>query len=198
MRLYLDIETLPAPTDLHEVFLSTLKEPPGTDEERREKIAETSLHGEFGRILCIGYLKEPGMAEPAVLTGAEPDQLRRFWEIARGVTLFVGHNLFDFDLPFLRKRSIVHRIRPLDISLARYRSSPVYDTMQEWSSWNPRERVRLDTIAKVLGLRSSKDGLDGSKVALYHEQGRDEEIFRYCKDDVRLVREVHRRMTFQE
>ena len=198
MRLFLDIETLPAPESLHDLYLSTLKEAPEDDEERKEALSETSFRAEFGRILCIGYQKEPGMKAPDVLTGDEAPMLRKFWEIAKGVTLYVGHNILDFDLPFLIKRSIINRVRPLEISLARFRRQPVYDTMHEWNLWNERDKPRRDTLAKILGLETSKKGIDGSKVAEYHAAGRDAEIFAYCKDDVRLVREIHRRMTFEE
>lgn len=196
-RLFLDIETLPAPPELHELVLATLKTSPDDEEERREAIADTSLRGEFGRILCIGYWKEAGMERPDVLTGEEPDMLRRFWQIAQGVSLYVGHNILDFDLAFIFKRSVIHGVKTLPINFARYRTDPVYDTMRVWSQWQTREKIGLDTLAKVLGLRSSKKDLDGSKVAAWHEAGRDAEIYEYCKDDVRLARDVYRRMTFE-
>ncbi len=197
MKLFLDIETLPAPPDKHELVLGMLKEPPEDADERAEAIALTSLHAEFGRILCIGYWCEPEMTAPDVLTGDEPAMLSKFWEIARRAGLYIGHNLLDFDLPFLIKRSIIHRVKPHPISLVRYRKEPVYDTMQIWSNWDRADKCSLDKLAKALGLETSKKGIDGSMVAGFHEAGRDAEIFAYCKDDVRLVREVYRRMTFE-
>jgi len=196
-RLFLDIETLPAPPELRGLVLSTLKEPPENDDEERAILESTSLRGEFGRILCIGYWMEPPMTQADVLTGDEPEMLRRFWEIARGAALYVGHNILDFDLPFLVKRSIIHRVKPLPISFARYRSEPVYDTMKQWNLWG-RDRIGLDALAKVLGLRTSKGAIDGSKVAGAHAAGRDAEIYAYCKEDVRLARDVYRRMTFAD
>lgn len=198
MRLYLDIETLPAPPEMRETVLSTLKEQPLDEEGRKLALEETSFRAEFGRVLCIGYLKEPGMSEPDVLCGDEPAMLRRFWELARGARLFVGHNIFEFDLPFLIRRSIIHRVKPHPIAFIRYRNQPIYDTMQEWAQWTWRGRVGLDTLAKAMGLRSSKAAMDGSQVAEYHAQGRDAEIYAYCKDDVRVTREIYRRMTFSE
>jgi 3'-5' exonuclease len=195
-RLFLDIETLPAPPDARDLWRSTLREPFATPEEEEAAFAETGLRGEFGRVFCIGYWKEPGMAAPDVLGGAEPDMLRRFWELARGVDLYVGHNILDFDLPFLVKRSIIHRVRPLALPFARYRSEPIYDTMHLWSSWG-RDRVSLDTLAKALGLPTSKGTLNGSLVASAFAAGRFDEICAYCRDDVRLVRDVYRRMTFE-
>ncbi|MBI2933043.1 MAG: ribonuclease H-like domain-containing protein [Planctomycetes bacterium] len=197
MRLYLDIETLPVPPERVDVFLSTVKPPCASEEERREAIAQTSLHAEFGRILCIGIWREPGMDGPEILAGPEADMLRRFWQQARGVRQYVGHNILSFDLPFLIKRSIVHGIPPLPISLARYRSDQVYDTMEMWNFWSSRERISLDTLAKVLGLKSSKGEINGGCVAKVHAAGRDAEIYAYCMQDVRLTREIYKRMTFE-
>ncbi len=193
VRLFLDIETLPVAPEMRDAWRSTLKDP---EEDEEEAYARTSLSGDFGRLLCIGYWREPGMDAPDCLTGDEPSMLKRFWEMARGTRLYVGHNVLDFDLPFLVKRSIVHRVHALPISFARYRRDPVFDTMREWGAWG-RNHASLDTLAKALGLRSSKGAIDGSKVAELHEAGRDAEIVAYCKDDVRLVREVYQRMTFE-
>jgi len=45
----------------------------------------------------------------------------------------VGHNIYDFDLKFILKRSIIHGVRPtVDRSFARYRKRPIFDTMYEW------------------------------------------------------------------
>lgn len=76
----------------------------------------------------------------------EARTLRAFWKLLRGFNpkrdLVVGHNLFDFDLPFLYKRSIVQRVRPsVELSFARYRSQPIFDTMHEWNKWSPRKFV---------------------------------------------------------
>ena len=77
----------------------------------------------------------------------------------------------------------------------------VGESQQNVAYWElsdkPPRSDAIPKLAKVLGLRSSKESMDGSKVAAYHEAGRDAEIAAYCKEDVRLTRDVHRRMTFQ-
>jgi predicted PolB exonuclease-like 3'-5' exonuclease len=84
-------------------------------------------------------------------------------------------------------------------SLARYRSRTIYDTMCEWSQWSWKGRVSLDRLAKALGLQSSKEeGIDGSRVYDYFCAGCDEEIADYCMRDVELVRQIYRRMNFEE
>lgn len=87
--------------------------------------------------------------------------------------------------------SIINAVRPrTDISFARYRNKPIYDTMVEWELWNmDRTRVqKLDTLAKVLGLPTSKDEMDGSMVWQYFQDGKIDEICKYCMKDVELTR----------
>jgi hypothetical protein len=49
----------------------------------------------------------------------------------------VSHNIYDFDLKFILKRPVVHGVRPtVDLSFARYRNQPIFDTMYEWEWWS--------------------------------------------------------------
>jgi len=70
-----------------------------------EYFRQTSFQGEFGRIFCIGYAINGQPAE--VLTGDEKNILIDFWQIAKDIDLFVGHNIMDFDFRFIYKRSII-------------------------------------------------------------------------------------------
>ena len=55
------------------------------------------------------------------------------------VDRIVGHNIYNFDLPFIYKRSVVRGVRPsIELNFARYRNQPIYDTMCEWEKWNLR------------------------------------------------------------
>lgn len=206
IKLFLDIETIPASESLKKELAKQIQpenlEPESIQkwEEKIEKeYLSTSLNGDFGRILCIAYIKEtPAEVKKGVIKGDEPEILKEFWEIARDVGLFIGHNVLDFDLKFIFKRSVIHKIKPTkEISFARYRSNPIYDTMQEWRKWDTREKmISLDKLAKILGLPSSKGTLDGSKVYEFYKQGKLEEIYRYCMEDVELTRKIYNRLNF--
>jgi 3'-5' exonuclease len=132
----------------------------------------------------------------------EARTLHGFWKLLKGFNvsrdLVVGHNVFDFDLPFLYKRSVIQRVRPsIELSFARYRSRPIFDTMHQWNKWSPRKFVSLDRLAKVLGLESSKgQGIDGGRVYDKFCEGCHGEIADYCMRDVELVREIYYRMSF--
>ena len=69
--------------------------------------------------------------------------------------------------------------------------------MREWSKWESHN-ISLDTLAKALGLKSSKDGaINGSNVAKAYEEGRLKEIYDYCERDVELTRKIYNRLTFR-
>lgn len=212
IKLFLDIETLPAEEKMREEIAKEITSPKNLktedaikeweENEKPLKIEETfrktALSGDFGRILCVGYIKEMGQKiDKEVIKGEEVDILKKFWDVARDVDLFIGHNILGFDLKFIVKRSIVHRIKPtLPISFARFRSEPIYDTMCEWEKWSGF--ISLDKLAKALGFESSKGTLDGSKVYDYHQEGRTDEIYDYCMADVELTRKIYYRMNFSE
>lgn len=193
--LFFDIETVPTPESLEK---SGLKDPQLQLDEP-EIIKKLSLAAVTARILCIGYAVEPPRDSPvAILHGEETEILHDFWRIAADATLLVGHNALDFDLRFIAQRSIIRQIKPSrEIPFTRFRSSPVFDTMHEWSKWG-RDLIKLDLLARSLNISSPKTDLDGSKVYNYFRAGRQAEIYDYCKGDVETVRKVYRRMTFSD
>lgn len=194
--VFLDIETLPAQTALHGLVreLFGRRERTTTFEQY---LAATSLDGNFGRIYCIGYALDRGPV--TVIAGDEKEMLEQFWQLARTAGLFVGHNIIDFDMRFILKRSIILAVKPtIAISFARYRASPMFDTMREWERWAHGASISLGTLGRILGVGPSKGPYDGSDVARLYSEGRTEEIKRYCESDVALTRAVYYKMTFQE
>jgi hypothetical protein len=206
LKVFLDIETLPPERD-------PSRETPAPADEREYR--NLALSGDWGRVLTIGLIVErDGREIHRGLLGRERQTmmfhldeartLRAFWKLLRNFNprrdLVVGHNIFDFDLLFLYKRSVVHRVRPtIDLSFARYRSQPIFDTMYEWDRWRwGRGRASLDALARVLGLESSKREMDGSRVYDEFCAGRHNEIACYCMRDVELVRQIYYRLTFAE
>lgn len=199
-KMFLDIETIPAEKDKKDILLELYNRKLekgnknlGTFEEYLES---TGLDGSFGRICCLSYAVDD--TDPVSLSGDEKEILKKFWETARDIGLFVGFNVMDFDLRFIYQRSVIHGIHPTqDLSFARYRNSPIYDVMHEWSRWSNLGRTSLHGLAKALGLQSSKGGdIEGRHVAKAYKEGKIAEICRYCEKDVELTRQIYRRMTF--
>lgn len=194
-RLFLDIETLPAPTEQQELVRSQYQKNPDRSVLFEDYLRRTALNGNFGRVLCIGYAYDSDPA--AIISGDEPEILRAFWSVAAPADLFIGHNILEFDLPFIIKRSIIQRVKPSrQLSFARYRSEPIYDTKKEWDNWSNVPATSLDTLAKLFGYPTSKQGIDGSQVYDFWLAGRQKEIEDYCRRDVELTRRIYRRLNF--
>ena len=101
IKLFFDIETLPSADEHKEAYLEILrKKSKGTDEELHRS---TSFEGTFGRICSIAIIKEgpQGIIQKETFSGGEKEILEKFWDAARGVHRYVGHNIWGFDLPFI-------------------------------------------------------------------------------------------------
>jgi hypothetical protein len=109
--------------------------------------------------------------------------------------LLVGHNIINFDLPFIFQRCLVNNIavKPF-IDLSEFRVQGVYDTMRAW--WlGSRNRVALDDVAWALGIESSKTSeVEGSRVFELYQAGKLAAIREYNLNDVRVTRKVYERM----
>lgn len=202
VNLFFDIETIPSADEHKEIHLEILKKRNVNSSKTDDEIHRmTSFEGTFGRICCIGVIKEVNGKETfkEVFKGTEKEILEQFWSVAKDVDRFIGHNIWAFDLPFIYQRSIINGIKPRTLSFARYRNVPIYDTMLEWTLWNfdSSKSQKLDTMAKILGLPTSKDDMDGSMVWDYFQEGKIDEICKYCMKDVELTRKVYKKMEFE-
>ena len=74
--------------------------------------------------------------------------------------------------------------------LASKYDSIFFDTM---TKWNAQKRISMDKLARILGLQGKSD-IDGSKVWDMYKRGEHQAIADYCADDVRIVREIYKRM----
>jgi predicted PolB exonuclease-like 3'-5' exonuclease len=203
MKIFLDIETLPVGGEQVALVKEFWEEAKKQSNKRGREITSfddymrgTSFQGEFGRIFCICYA--PDNDEIVALSGDEKQILSDFWKVAREASLFIGHNVMDFDLRFIYKRSVVLGVKPSrELSFARYRSDPIFDTMREWEKWGA-QGVGLHKLCLALGISSPKEeGVDGSQIYDYYLAGRGDEIIEYCKRDVEAVRDVYNKITFQ-
>ena len=219
MKVVLDIETVQAPraewarlVGIDLLTTESCSEDSASDlfshaetQERVRKEDElyerSSFDGTFSRIVCIGMLIFSSDMIPqgnvAWYGINEKELLRRFWTRIGDLrpSLFITHNGLGFDLPFIKKRSVIHQIKPtMEISLARFRTEPVYDTMAIWSNWDTRGWVKLDVLARALSV-DSKSG-SGSQVAEMWAAGQGQAIAKYCLQDTYVTYACYQRMTF--
>lgn len=209
MKVVLDIETIQLPKE-EWAALKGVELIPAEDllqaaeaEEQNRDYERACFDPSFCRIICIGAIILTEGLEPqkaiAWYGANERELLRQFWERMGQVrpTLLITHNGLGFDLPFLRNRSIVQEVKPtLDLSLAKYRTDPVFDTMAVWANWESRGRVKLDVLARVLGLET-KSG-SGEQVAEKWQAGQGKEIAAYCLQDCYVTYACYARMNFRK
>ncbi len=221
MKIVLDIETVQAPRDEWARLVGRPKSSDaGTsaentddlfsraeaDEQRRsenELYERSAFDGTFSRIICIGVLSFSDAMEPqgslCWYGSNEKELLRQFWtRLAQDrPSLFITHNGLGFDLPFIKKRSVIHQVKPsVDISLARFRVEPVFDTMAVWSNWETRGWVKLDVLARALNVET-KSG-SGKQVADLWAKGQRREIAEYCLQDTYVTYACYCRMNFRQ
>jgi hypothetical protein len=153
---------------------------------------EFQMEGFRPRELVFG-IDESGREE------AERDALMGFLSLVanfdRETDELVGHNVVDFDLPFIFQRCLVHGLPvPRIVNLGEYSVRGVFDTMRHW--WfGARRHVSLDDVAWALGVESSKtDEVEGSRVFELYYAGKLGRIRDYNLADVRLTRLVYERM----
>lgn len=200
--LYLDIETIPAQEEKHqvlrEIHSKKLADGKKVSDKFEDYLAATTFDGAFGCIICIGYAIDDNPAE--VFSGNEKQVLKDFWEIAKEARLFIGFNNMDFDLRFIYQRSIINGVPPTqNLSFARYRNDPIYDIMWEWRKWAREPSVSLDTLAKAMNIPSSKGGeIEGKDVWKAYQDGKITQICEYCKKDVEVTRAIYKKMVFAE
>ena len=220
MKVVLDIETIQAPRE--EWARLAGKQPRGDEESgsegssdlfaagaaeaqrhaEDELYAKSAFDGTFSRLVCIALLEFSDQMEArsavAWYGSNERELLRQFWArlVQDRPTLFITHNGLGFDLPFLKKRSIINHVKPsFDITLAKFRTEPVYDTMAIWSNWDTRGWVKLDVLARALQVET-KSG-SGDQVAEMWEKGQGRELAQYCLQDTYVTYACYCRMNFR-
>jgi 3'-5' exonuclease len=224
-RLFIDVETLPpaeeARASVNPALAYKLEnrhcapQPEALDECTEEQFRRLALHAEYGRVLSVGMIVEQdGRVVCRGVLGRERESMRfhldeartlkGFWNQLRGfdekLDLIIGHNVYDFDLPFLYKRSVIQGVRPsVRLNFARYRSRPIFDTMKEWELWAWRPGIKLEELAQVLQLGITKtEGMDGGCIYDRFREGCHQEIADYCLRDVELAREIYYRLVFEK
>ncbi|OGZ57318.1 MAG: hypothetical protein A3B96_01070 [Candidatus Spechtbacteria bacterium RIFCSPHIGHO2_02_FULL_43_15b] len=124
-------------------------------------------------------------------SGTEKEILERFWEVARNYFVFVTFNGRCFDAPYLLIRSAIWGIKPSrNLMPNRYVSMQKYgpqhiDLSDQFTFYGAIRRTGLHFAAKAFGVKSPKDGdITGEEVPKAFEDGKYEEIARYCFEDV--------------
>ena len=79
-----------------------------------------------------------------------------------------GHNIREFDLPFLCRRMVIHQVKfpsLLDMSGKKpWQTAHIMDTLEMWRFGDYKNYTSLALLCAIFGIQTPKDDIDGSQV----------------------------------
>lgn len=179
----IDIECVPgispndALTKLPKSFLDrvTRNETLSFGEVVAKYIETAGLFAEWGKIVSvsIGAMHKGDFIVKTICSRIETDILKAVAQsLAMGGNAIVGHNVKEFDGPYLMRRFFANGIavpRILNTIGKKTWDIPFEDTMEMWSGSQWKHRISLNTLCEVMGVPSPKGDIGGADVApLYY------------------------------
>jgi hypothetical protein len=210
--LFLDIETASMAESMEDLD-------PRFQEEWRKKATQfqapekspeelffekAGIYAEFGKVICIGmgyfvYNLELGKLQfrtKSIALDEEHDTLLEFRELLeKNNWILCAHNGKEFDFPYLCRRFLANRI-PLPglLQMAGKKpwEIPHLDTLELWKFGDYKHYTRLELLATLFGIPSSKEDIDGSQVNVTYYKKKDlENIRKYCLRDVEVTGRIY-------
>jgi 3'-5' exonuclease len=212
--LLLDIETVPAHStfqslnpSMQELWLEKFtKIAPETDNAENGYENRAGIYAEFGKIICIsaGHFQRKdeqwGLRIKSFYGDDEAEVISSFLAMIQQYAhknrdlRFSGHNIREFDIPFICRRSIINQI-PLPSILHLHGMKPwevqMTDTLHLWRFGDIKHYTSLKLLAAIMDIPTPKDDIDGSMVAATYWQQNDlPRIVTYCEKDVITVAQI--------
>lgn len=212
--LFIDIETVPGEASyadlddkLQELWATKARQLNKSEINPADVYERAGIYAEFGQIVCIsvGILMKIdggsryGMRLKSFCNTNEKQLLQDLCELLNGKFtkkdhLLCGHNIREFDIPYLCRRMLVNDIcipRLVDCTGLKPWEIPHLDTMHLWRFGDSRSYASLHLLATLFNIPSPKNDMDGSEVARVFYEDRDlERISRYCQQDVLTVAQL--------
>jgi len=160
---------------------------------------------EFAKIVCIsiGYFTREAGLHMRIKSFFGHDEKQLLADFLATITkiesinnkwCFAGHNIKEFDIPFICRRLLINNIALpsfLDFQNMKPWETNIVDTFQYWRFGDFKNYTSLKLLAAAMDVPSSKDDIDGSMVGeLYwveDEAEREKNLKRiaiYCQKDV--------------
>jgi hypothetical protein len=219
--LFIDIETVPTEPDF-----SLLSDRMQAEWARKAKFVKTGkeeltdpatlfgeragIFSEFAKVVCIGIgglYEQDGKWKIRLKSLVNDDETALLNDFCALVSKFAqnykdirfcGHNIKEFDIPFLCRRMVIKGIGlPSCMQLAGKKPWEVshIDTMELWKFGDNKNFTSLSLLAEILGIPSPKSDLDGSMVGhVYWNEKNLARIGSYCLQDVLTSARVYLRL----
>jgi len=165
---------------------------------------KAGIYAEFGQVICVGvgyfvYNPEQDILQYRTKSFAQPTENETLWEfrelLEKKYWTLCAHNGKEFDFPYICRRMLVNQIPlPEVLQLAGKKPWEIrhLDTLELWKFGDYKHYTRLELLAALFGITSSKEGIDGSQVneTYYINQGLDT-IRQYCLRDVEVTARLY-------
>jgi len=208
-RLFIDIETGLSPD--YELFKPEFKDPRVTQKgevDKRDKTIEEqetewksklALSPLTGQVLMIGYNYVNSPCLDYVGKGSHSDEKQLLLDadsILCSADLIIGHNIKDFDLPFIVNRCRKHGITPPKIGYHKgskwYWNDNVIDTMELWGAGKWKDMVSLNNLCKYFGIPVKDESIGKNFQQIFETDI--EKAIEYCKGDVERTKLIYERL----
>ena len=215
--LFLDIETVPLTDDFtklaptmqslwlkkYDILKKTEQESQQTDGENY--FSRSGVFSEFARIVCIsvGMLHQGKFILKSFASEDEREILTSFCASLEKLSHKrairpCGHNIKEFDIPFICRRLLINGIKiPDTINATGKKPWEVnfIDTLDMWRFGDYKSYTSLRLLCEVLQIPTPKDDIDGSEVAQVYYTLKDlNRISTYCKKDVVATARLYQRL----
>ncbi|TDQ16223.1 hypothetical protein DFQ04_2335 [Algoriphagus boseongensis] len=161
------------------------------------------IHAEFGQVICVGvgYFQSKKkdkklLFRSKVFSHEEERELLLALKdlLGKKKWMLCAHNGKEFDFPYLCRRMLIHGItlpEPLQIGGKKPWEVRHFDTMEMWRFGDYKYYTRLELLAAVFGIPTSKESIDGSEVnATFYKEKDLEKIKNYCLRDVEVTARI--------
>ncbi len=222
--IFFDIETVPAEPSLDrldphlahlwqdKMLKLNLRTPGRYDSDIAIEDAyesDAGIFAEFGKIVCISagiVVNRLGKRHFRIKSYFGDDEEKILKEFSVLLTEWgknpehslCGHNIKEFDVPFVARRLIIHNMplpQIVDVAGKKPWEIKFMDTLEMWKFGDYKHYTSLNLLAAVLGIPSPKDDIDGSQVAkVYYKEKDVQRIATYCEKDVLTTAQVFLRL----
>lgn len=160
----------------------------------------SGIYAEFGKVIVIsvGYFVKGSDASRTFRVKSfagddEKKNLMDFFDLLnthydKTFHLLCGHNIREFDIPYVCRRALVHGLELpniIDLNGKKPREVNHIDTLELWKFGDRKSFTSLDLLCRVMGVETPKDDISGEQVARVYRDDKDlPRIQTYCEKDV--------------
>lgn len=166
---------------------------------------KAAIFAEYGKIICISIAYYNKTMDEyrlkSFFSDNEADLLQRFRAFCGSLQkkyIFCGHNIKEFDIPYLCRRFLVNGMAIPELMNFQDKKPwevEMYDTLQMWKFGDFKNYTSLETLTTIFGIQTSKEDIDGSQVGgVYWAEKNLDRIVKYCQNDVVAVIQLYRRL----